>query len=384
MSQFSVEVVRIAKIEKNPNADSLSITEALGNPVQFRTPDYGVGSKAVYVPIDSMVPVNRPEFAFLANKDKPKEYERIKAKKLRGVFSCGLLLPVPARPEWQQKISRLTLGFLYAPYDVGDDLAEVLGVKKFEEEEDDEPDTSTSLSRLYRKWKWKLFGKKSSGPKEPRGRVSDKGPFPHYEIENVRRYKEALIEGEQVVIFEKLHGCQFRAGWVDGEWKIASHRRYRNPDDTNPTNHWGSVARSLKLKERLDAFKDHVVYGEVFGVSETGKPIQDLTYGATEPTLKIFDVYFIPSRRWFNADEIIEFANSIGIGTPPVLYRGDWKGVDYHAPTLETKSKLCPANIMEGGVIRPVLERSELKLGRVVLKLVTQNYLLRKGGSEKH
>lgn len=39
-------------------------------------------------------------------------------------------------------------------------------------------------------------------------------------------------------------------------------------------------------------------------------------------------------------------------------------------------------NIREGIVIKPIFERVDFSLGRVVLKSVSEEYLLRKGGTE--
>src|SRR5574343_587969 len=93
MSEFHVVVVEIGKVGKHPNADTLSITSVLGGyPVIFRTGQFNQGDKAVYVPVDAICPASDPRFAFLG------ENNRIKAKRLRGIFSMGLL--VEANSEW--------------------------------------------------------------------------------------------------------------------------------------------------------------------------------------------------------------------------------------------------------------------------------------------
>jgi hypothetical protein len=56
MSELHAPVVRIGKVGKHPNADTLSITQAGGFPVIFRTGDFKEGDLAVYVPIDSLLP----------------------------------------------------------------------------------------------------------------------------------------------------------------------------------------------------------------------------------------------------------------------------------------------------------------------------------------
>jgi hypothetical protein len=39
-------------------------------------------------------------------------------------------------------------------------------------------------------------------------------------------------------------------------------------------------------------------------------------------------------------------------------------------------------HIREGVVVTPVVEREDMRLGRVALKSVSEKYLLRKGGTE--
>jgi hypothetical protein len=94
MSELHVPVVRIGKVGKHPNADTLSITQAGGFPVIFRTGDFKEGDLAIYVPIDSLLPLDNPLFRFLAKAEPtPGSYHRLKALRLRGIFSRGLLAP---------------------------------------------------------------------------------------------------------------------------------------------------------------------------------------------------------------------------------------------------------------------------------------------------
>lgn len=88
MSEWLVEVVKLGAVRKHPNADSLSMTDVHdGYPVVFRTGEFKEGDVAVYVPVDSIVP-DDPAYAFLQGK------RRIKARKIRGEYSQGLLLQV--------------------------------------------------------------------------------------------------------------------------------------------------------------------------------------------------------------------------------------------------------------------------------------------------
>lgn len=164
MSEFQVEVVTVGEVTKHPNADSLFVTVVKnGYPVIIRSGEFVEGDKAVYLPVDSLVPVADSRFSFLANKDKLRERERIKAKRLRGIFSMGLL--VKADPAW----------------DVGRNVQTELNVTKYE-------------------------------PPEPlvMGGENEKDPgfLPVYtDIEGLRKYSRLLADGEEVVLTEKIHGC---------------------------------------------------------------------------------------------------------------------------------------------------------------------------------
>jgi hypothetical protein len=66
----------------------------------------------------------------------------------------------------------------------------------------------------------------------------------------------------------------------------------------------------------------------------------------------------------------------------PILYRGPW------TPDILKlaggQSVLCPGHIREGVVIRPVSERFDPRTGRVILKGLNDDYLLRKDATEYH
>jgi len=94
MSEFHVEVVRVGPITKHPNADTLGLTQYRDYPIIIKIGDFEPGQLAVYVPVDSVVPADDPRWAFLNGSC------RIRARKLRGIFSMGLL--TKADPTWTE------------------------------------------------------------------------------------------------------------------------------------------------------------------------------------------------------------------------------------------------------------------------------------------
>src|ERR1035437_6668799 len=190
MSDFKVECFVVGKCAKNENSDRLMVTDALGYPVQFCVGDFVEGDLVAYVPVESLVPLDRPQFSFLKNPKRPsRTHERIKAKKLRSVFSMGMLVKPPEGAK------------------AGDDIAPLLGITKYEEPEEDvvfaktpaEPLVGWPLPRAKTVW-WfrKLFGIKGNKPKSV---------LPVYDLEPLRRHQKALALGEPVVLTEKIHGC---------------------------------------------------------------------------------------------------------------------------------------------------------------------------------
>jgi len=111
MSTFKCPVVRIDKIGKHPNADTLCVWNGPQGPLVFKEGQFKNGDLAVFVPADSLVDLSRSEFQFLAG-DKKEGLFRVRGIKLRGVPSVGLLLDASGLNE-------------------GDDGAERYGVTKY-------------------------------------------------------------------------------------------------------------------------------------------------------------------------------------------------------------------------------------------------------------
>lgn len=133
-SEFDPRIVRIGAVERHPGADTLSITNVEGNPVVMKTGSFTEGDLAVYIPVDALVPTNLPEFSFLAKEGKT--HHRIRAAKLRGVFSMGLLVSIS---DELAHALEAEYGAVY-PDDqedwVGVNVAEQLSILKYETPEE--------------------------------------------------------------------------------------------------------------------------------------------------------------------------------------------------------------------------------------------------------
>jgi len=330
MSTFSVPVVRLGPVSRHANADTLSLTEVRGCPVVLRTGSFAEGDLAVYVPVDAVVDPTVPELAFLAADGKTTT--RIRAKRLRGTFSMGLLIPAPAGAA------------------EGDDLAERLRIVKWEEPE------PVSMA-----------GEQARAPSLL---------VPTYELEAWRHYGPTLFDvGEQVIVTEKLHGTNGRFV-VDaaGVLHVGSHRTWKQVDGTTV---WARVAEQYGLREKLARHPGLVFFGEVYGSG-----VQDMTYGHSSGRLSLafFDVFDSRTGDYLSHGAAEAILDELSLPTVPVLYRGP---LDVALLSRLAEEDSVHGGIREGVVVRPVVERVSMAV-RCALKVVSERYLLRKGGTEHH
>ncbi|MHC5937209.1 RNA ligase family protein [Nostoc sp.] len=131
-------------------------------------------------------------------------------------------------------------------------------------------------------------------------------------------------------------------------------------------------------------------YTEYFGVTKYEYPIPQGMSGEVESFnglnngnigIAIFAVrrgsYFL------NYSDFVAFCEEFALPRVPVLYIGayTWEAVSQFN---NANSVVSPNCIMEGVVMQPVIEKTHPEIGRVVLKLISDRYLLRKDGTELH
>lgn len=352
MSEFHVECVKLGQVEKHQNADQLAITNVHGGyPCIVKLGDFAEGDLAVYVPVDALVPVARPEFSFL-DSGKGRTHERIKARKLRGVFSMGLLIKAPddAKP--------------------GDDLRAYYGIEKWEPEAEREPVVTRKVEKRRGSWfdyAW-LRIKRALGiaPPEP-------PKVPVYDIEGLRKHLGLFRDGEEVVLTEKIHGCNARYVHDGKRFHVGSRTQFRGKGPSV----WHDVAVKYDLEAIMRQYPGVVLLGEVYG------SVQDLKYGvpASEGVrFVVFDVLWNNKpgeRRYLGYDALLRFCASHVLPVVPELYRGPWsKDLVRFA---EGKTTMPGAShVREGFVVKPIEERHDNHFGRVILKMPGEGYLTRK------
>lgn len=368
MADFSVNVVTVEDVLPIEGADKIEVAVIGGYQSIIGKGHFKKGDLAAYIPEQSVLPLALIEEMGLVGKLAGSMKNRVKAIKLRGVLSQGLLYPYESL---KKKADDYTLGQFPLPAE-GSDVAAVLGVTKHE------PGVPAHFA-----------GQMS----RPRG---DKQLL-NYDIENIKKYNRVLQEGEEVVFTEKIHGTLMQCAYFPDtdEFVVSSKglgaRGFAIEDnEANVNNTYIKAAKKHGLEGKIRAlayarknFAKQVtpifIVGEVFG-----KGVQDLTYGTEDIQYRAFDVYYgAPGLGdYVDAEFKYKLFDDLALPYVPVLYRGPFSQtvLEQFTNGKETVSGK-QFNVREGVVINPIRERRE-KFGRVVLKSVSADYLTRKGGTE--
>src|SRR5574337_1866317 len=329
MSTHQVPVIRIEQLERHPNADKLEIIKWKGFTFCVKKGQFKLGDLAVLIESDYEVPLVRPEFVFLAPKDKKTDYAKVRVTKMRGITSHGLLIPAPDGTK------------------EGDDLLNYYGIRRYEP-----PIQITTKGE------------------------SEKAPSiyaPVYDVENLRKYNDIFKVGELIIVREKIHGCSSRFFYAEGRMFCSSRSEWKKQSEGNIV--WQCLRQNPWIEEFCKSHQGLVLYGEIFGW------VQDLRYGARKGQLffKAFDL--LRGSEWLSYNEALSVLPE-GTNAPqergwcPFVYTGEYKSLNEIENLTRGNSLIVGANhIREGVVIRPVVERTALDLGRVQLKLVSSEYL---------
>lgn len=360
MSTFEVKVRQLDDILPHPNADKLELAVVGGYRAVVKKGEFKPGDLALYIPTDSVIRMDVAEGLGVQPYLVGKQKNRVKAIRLRGEVSQGIVVPFDTFDAVMVK-----LGFGYQSHKADVDYANELAIIKYEEEI----------------------------PIEMQGHVR---PWPeyldHYDVENVNHPDciNLFQPGEEVVATEKLHGTNMAVsigpGLDEGEQVFVCSRRLAIKESENNlywiaakkhklidavTNLWNGLVAHYGYNERNDV----TIRGEVVG-------IQDIKYGFTrsEPGFYAFDIRingaYIPSTLFKSICRRYEIPTVVEVFQGPYDY-------DLLKRIAQMPSAMN-GELREGIVVRPIEERRDDKIGRVILKFLNEDYLTRKEGTELH
>jgi RNA ligase (TIGR02306 family) len=387
MSDWHPQVVTIEKVEKHPDADILDIATVLGDyPVIIKRDECKVGDLAAYIPIDSIVP-DTEDYYFLCPKayekyedengqlqqrqlgpkypvgQVPEKYRIIKAKRIRGTYSQGMLISIDtflkyAVPYFATLCYYETPEVEVGPTIVGYNVSDILMLNKWEEPEEE------NIPGIKR-----TRGANQASP--PKGWA-----MPHYDIDGIRKYIACLQENEEIVLTEKIHGSN--GGFCfDGEKLWVKSRNYYKKQDEDDM--WWDIALRYDLENKLKNYPGMVFFGEVYGQVKGFRYDTVIAEGRLMPKVRFFDVWDTKTLRYLNYVDRVKVILEAGLDSVPELYRGPWLGKEAMYPYAEGVTTLGGKHIREGWVLNTLIERYEPKLdSRMQVKLVGEGYNLQK------
>lgn len=367
MSSLIVEISEIVDVQDHPNADRLELATVRGWQCVVQKGAFRKGDRCLYIPIDSVLPPEVEATIFPSDSKVKLSKSRVKTIKLRGAISQGLVVPLELFPS-------------IATLSVGTDVKDLLGISKYQP-----PVSSSPQSKCLQK------SKKQCNPH-----------FREYtDLENIKNYPNVFTEEDIVAITEKIHGTNFRAGWVPSEpttlWKkilkffgllpryefvYGSH--YVQLQD-KPKNHTGYYDTNVYL-EAVEKYNlrdiiplGYVVYGEVYGDGIQ----KGYMYGCKpgERKLAVFDIFEVESESYLDFEHMSELLDLEDLPQAPVDFIGRYyPGLPEELATYESHFPNTP--VREGVVMRP-LQESKAYMGRKILKCINPEYYLR-DNSEHH
>lgn len=366
MSEFSVPVTSIASIKDHPDADRLSIVtmEGMDYEVICGRDQYKVGDRVIYIPEAAILPDEMIEAMGLTGKLAGKDKNRVKAARLRGVLSQGL---VCGCKEYFQKddgsVVEATPGLDAAPY---------LGITKYV------PVVPVDMG-------WQV---------EPAV-----GRTVKFDIENLKKYPDVMRDDDTVVITEKLHGTFLHCGYDQDEGFIIASKglaekglQFKMIEENLEKNLYvNQCYRKSALCDRLKTMVEQEDLKAAYALGEiVGPGVQDLHYGLDEKTIFLFDLYIIKGGRGYYLDyeDFMEMSSWLVDGkairhVPLVMKNAPWHPAVIKQ-YISAKERVSgeERHTQEGFVIKPMVERRDEQIGRVILKAISEDYLTRRGGTE--
>lgn len=319
--------------------------------------EFNIGDCIVYIEIDSIMP-ERPEFEFLRSRK-----FRVRTIKLKGQVSQGLVLPLSVLPDGN--------------YFDGQDVTEILGVKKYDPQADKEaallvhqPKRKQSrLTRFLMRFGWfrKYYGQSKTSVAFP----SWIQKTDETRVQNMTsRFEYERISGTEFSVTEKLDGQSAtyylrRRPWGGYEFGVCS----RNIHLTVPDNssYW-TIAKKYVMANALRQLingQDYVVLqGEICGPG-----IQGNKYRLDSYEFFAFNLIY-PSGKC-STSEIQSALQPFGLKTVPLLE------TSYYLP--DSIAELVEQSKGDS-VVLPGLQREGLvlrnKFNTISFKVINPDFLL--------
>lgn len=316
MKRKLVTIQKIIALIPIPNADAIELAQVMGWEAVVKKGEYKIGDICVYFEVDSFLPIEE-RYEFLRKSSYRKneylgEGFRIKTMRLRGVLSQGLVMPISAFPELPTNLN------------IGDDVTEILGVRK-----------------------WMLPEVEGSA-----GIAIGSKPFgipttDELRLQSMLILREKLL-GKPYYISTKMDGTSMTVYHKDGEVGVCG----RNDEykDTEECGYW-RCAHLYNLPEKLKTYgKNIAIQGEL-----CGHGIQKNKLRLLQPKFFVFDIFDLNTHKYLSFYEMKSIVNDLGLDMVPIEEIGDSFNYTVKELLEKAKGKYESGIDKEGIVVRPII-----------------------------
>lgn len=353
MSNWKVSKEKI-ELFTHSNADTLELGKVGTYQVVVQKGLYKSGDEVIFCPEKSVLSgdLKSQYEKYLAGPNN----DRVKSVRLRGEISSGIIIPKDFVPNFDS-------------YELGEHIDD-LNITKYE------PPIPMELMGKVRAFDMPHVGS--------------------HDCEHANIYINNLVQGERVVITEKVHGTQFILAYnFENDSTIISSKGMLKSGlsiDESDTNYYWVAAKNDNIIELIkSAYMEGIVqiFGEVIPVQK------GYSYGQDKPTLRIFDVRLnsvsIPY------DKVSDNLRELWV---PIIYDGVINLIEKEIVLYENKEldilktridfifpseiiEMCKGNelvsgkelhIREGFVLRPYVDRDSRDGTKLRLKVLNPAY----------
>lgn len=351
----SIQIVdKISPIE---GADKIEVAHIKGWQCVVQKGQFKPGDNALYIEIDSALPIEDERFSFLRERcsrkflqgqEVIKEVLRIRTVKLRGIISQGLLMPLGEFPELQLSSK------------VEDDVTEILGIENYDE-----------IEELYRK---------ITGTSRLAGNA--KGNFPSHlcpktdedRLQGLPEYFAEKID-EEYEVSEKADGSSMTVMFAPiarPESPVFVCSRNLELKDEGDNLYW-ATARKYNLIDNLKSYCEEHGSQLSLQMELVGPGVNGNKDRYTEHEIRLFRVFDITNQKWVASEGRLSLAQILGIPHVKII-RNHWKAF------LELKTMEDFLSFVRGKTDRG-FEREGLVFkannGSHSFKVINNDYLLK-------
>lgn len=372
-SDYKVPYTTIVAIKPHPNADRLELAQVYGFEVVVQKDKYKAGDGIVYVPIDSILPLELERQLFPPDSKIKLNRSRVRQIRIRKIVSQGMIIdPDDLKYKFHH-------GFDESLLEVN--VAECLGIIKYE------PPTP---------------GPSRTAP-GPRNKPKENPRLHCYNGVQNLKWSPTYFDGVDVIIQEKLHGSNCRFSYArtarNTFWKklkgfLGLLPKYEacwgsnNVQLHERNGYTGYYGKDIykEVLEKVGAFEKvqngETIYGELIGPNVQA----NYTYGHDTNHFVLFDVKKERedgSQEFLDPDEAEIYAFNRGFDFVPILYRGIFdaekaKQLSQGISAYDTKT-----SVREGCVIKRAKGYGEMG-SKHAKKLISPAYLDDQTNSDFH